>query len=239
MGEGNKMAKDSLESPAMVWNRSVQPLSLTLFKSSGVIVASFLLILLLRNVITALLANGDGWWLAIPALLVGYLGADLLSGTVHWFCDTFFDETTPVLGPIVIKPFREHHTFPQKILKYRFIDQDTTNFFLMIPLLAWALSSGAPHPGHGLQLASCCALLGLSIGSFFTNLFHKWAHCSQPPWGVRTLQRSGLILSPRRHAHHHRDHSRGFCVTSGWMNPTLDAVSFFPTLERVIRKLLP
>ena len=221
------------------WSLTPQPAALTLFKSVGVLVGSALLVKLLLDVATSVAADPSGWWVIVPALLLGYLGADLMSGSVHWFCDTFFSEETPILGPIVIRPFREHHTHPQRILHYRFIDQDTTNFFLMIPLLAWALLANAPQPGARWQLGACCALIGLSVGSFFTNLFHKWAHSHRPPKVVRALQNSGLILDSQRHARHHRDHSRGFCVTSGWLNPALDAVRFFPTLERVVRRLLP
>lgn len=42
--------------------------------------------------------------LAPAALLLGYLAADILSGTVHWFCDTFFSEDTPLIGQVLIRP---------------------------------------------------------------------------------------------------------------------------------------
>ena len=35
---------------------------------------------------------------AMVMLAFGYVMADLLTGFVHWFCDTFFDETTPLVG---------------------------------------------------------------------------------------------------------------------------------------------
>jgi hypothetical protein len=44
---------------------------------------------------------------ALLMLVAGYLVADALTGFVHWFCDTFFEETTPVLGRGLIAPFRE------------------------------------------------------------------------------------------------------------------------------------
>ena len=109
------------------------------------------------------------------------------------------------------------------------------NFFLMLPPLAVAFWLGAPRPGSVGALFWCCCLLGLATGSFGTNLFHKWAHVPKPPVVVRWLQRSGLILEPERHQHHHRDYDRGFCVTSGWMNPLLDALRFFPRVELVVR----
>lgn len=216
------------------WTVPVQPGALTAFKVVGVVVSSTLLGALLVRIVLAL-AAGTSPWLALPAFAVGYLGADLMSGTAHWFCDTFFEEETPVIGRILIQPFRDHHVHPQRITRYRFIEQDTTNFFLMLAPLAVVLWMGAPRPGNVAELFWCSGLLGLSTGSFCTNLFHKWAHARKPPLPVRWLQRGGLILGPERHRRHHRDHSRGFCVTSGWMNPLLDRLRFFPRLEILVR----
>jgi ubiquitin-conjugating enzyme E2 variant len=61
---------------------------------------------------------------------------------------------------------------------------------------------------------------------------------SQPPPVVQRLQRWGLILSQERHALHHADHQRAFCVTSGWLNPLLDRIRFFPRIERAVRALV-
>jgi ubiquitin-conjugating enzyme E2 variant len=217
---------------------AAQPYPLIAFKVTGIAVSSMLLAILLVRIVVAL-AAGTSPWLVFPALLVGYLFADLISGTVHWFCDTFFEEDTPIIGRIVIQPFRDHHVHPQRITRYRFIEQDTTNFFLMLPPLAVAFWMGEPRPGSIGTLFSCCLLLGLATGSFGTNLFHKWAHELKPPVVVSWLQRSGLILGPERHQRHHSDYSHGFCVTSGWMNPVLDALGFFPRLERVVRFFQP
>ena len=109
----------------------------------------------------------------------------------------------------------------------------------MLPPFAVAFWMGEPRPGSIGTLFSCCLLLGLATGSFGTNLFHKWAHEPKPPVVVSWLQRSGLILGPARHQRHHSDYSHGFCVTSGWMNPVLDALGFFPRLERVVRFFQP
>ena len=220
--------------PPARWIVPPQSAQLAIFKSCGVAVSSLLLASLLFRIVTAL-AAGTAARLVLPALVLGYLFADLLSGTAHWFCDTFFEEDTPIIGPLVIQPFREHHVHPERITRYRFIEQDTTNFFLLLPLLALALWLGAPRPGVQGVLFWCCALAGLSAGSFGTNLFHKWAHSRKAPVVVGWLQRSGLILGPERHQRHHRDYSRGFCVTSGWMNPLLDAVRFFPRVELLVR----
>ena len=228
------MAAKDWEPP--VWTVPRQPVGLTAFKVTGVAVSTTLLATLFARTVVALDAAPSAW-LALPAFFLGYLAADLASGTTHWFCDTFFEEDTAVIGRILIQPFRDHHVHPQRITEFRFIEQDTTNFFLMLPLLATAYWLAAPRPGNGGALFWCCCLLGLATGSFGTNLFHRWAHEREPPIAVRWLQRSGFILSPERHQHHHRDYARGFCVTSEWMNPLLDALRFFPRVELVVRFL--
>ena len=43
--------------------------------------------------------------------------ADAISGLVHWGCDHYFAEDTPLLGPALIAPFREHHRDPLAITR--------------------------------------------------------------------------------------------------------------------------
>ena len=172
----------------------------------------------------------------VAGSLAGYLLADLSSGTVHWFCDTFFSETTPIVGRRLIQPFREHHVNPQEITTCSMLEQDASSYMSLIPVL-WLVRSWAPV-GSAALLAQA-ALLGLAIGTMGTNVFHKWAHTSDPPAAVRWLQRRRWILSPEAHAVHHRSYDGGYCVTSGWMNAVLDRVRFFPRLELVVRSFLP
>ena len=171
----------------------------------------------------------------LAGALAGYLVADFVSGAVHWFCDSFFSESTPLIGRLVIAPFREHHRSPRDITGFRFLEQDSTTYVVPIPLLALALRW--PVDGVAAVLGQA-ALLGFAAGSIGTNLFHKWAHAERVPRAVRWLQRRGLILSPAAHSVHHRSYDGGYCVTSGWMNRLLDPVAFFPRLERLVRRAL-
>ena len=91
-----------------------------------------------------------------------------------------------------------------------------------------------------LDAAVLAGLLLFTLGIALTNRFHQWAHADRVPGWVATLQRSGLILSPERHSLHLCGaHDRAYCVTTGWLNPLLDAVEFFALLERTIRWLGP
>ena len=53
--------------------------------------------------------------------------------------------------------------------------------------------------------------------------------------GVRLLQRTGVILSAKHHAHHHTaPYTRNYCITSGWLNPLFEHFRVFTRLERLI-----
>jgi ubiquitin-conjugating enzyme E2 variant len=211
---------------------------LTAAKAAGLSAALVLLADLAIRLGTPL-GHPARWPVLAAGLLLGYLGADLASGAVHWICDTFFSEDTPLVGPMVIRPFRDHHRHPARIAEYRLLEQDGTNYLILLLPLYLAASGGGPAVERTGSVLAHAALLGFSVGSLGTNLFHKWAHADRVPPGVRWLQRSGLILSPRRHAVHHRSYTGGYCVTSGWLNPLLDRIDLFGRVERGVRRLLP
>ena len=186
--------------------------------------------------IGARLFVGGSWIIIAPSIIVGYLGADFFTGTVHWFCDTFFDEETPFLGPVLITPFRDHHREPGRITEYGCFDQDGSNYIMMIPLLLGSWWVDGPTASAAGSLFIHAGILGFAFGACGTNLFHKWAHSESVPPIVHWLQRFRMILQPDHHQIHHRgDHREGYCVTSGWMNLILDRIGFFPRLERAIR----
>jgi len=171
--------------------------------------------------------------LALPAALA----ADFAAGFFHWFADTFLTPNTPWIGPTVIRSFRDHHVDPKAIARRSAVEASGQNCLACLPLLALAGLAYWQTPPHPAPVAG---LLLLTLGIGLTNRFHQWAHADRvPPW-VALLQRRGLILSPENHAVHHRGaHDRAYCVTTGWLNPLLDAVAFFARLEAAVRWLGP
>ena len=210
-----------------------QPLGLTVVKGVALLVAVSVLVLFSTRMIDPLLTPSAWPWFA-PGLVVGYLLADLLSGTVHWFCDSFFAPDTPLIGRRVIHPFRDHHDHPDAINQYGFLEQDSTNSVILIPPLVLALRSGALDVTSASAVFVHGLLFAFAICSLGTNVFHKWAHAPSVPPGVRWLQRRGIILSPEAHDLHHNAYTHGYCVTHGWMNVILDPVDFFGRAERLI-----
>ncbi len=194
---------------------------------------------LLARFLEALFAPTSAWttlaWTTLAGALAGYLFAELVAGTVHWIADRHFDPETPGIGPMLIEPFRAHHDDPLSITRHDFFEVLGNNSLVTLPVivaLAWV-----PQPES--TLAHFAAALGLS-GTLFavaTNLFHAWAHAPDPPRLARWLQALGLVLTPARHALHHRGgHDRAYCVTSGWLNPLLDRTRCFARLDAWITR---
>lgn len=168
---------------------------------------------------------------------VGYLVADVMSGIVHWFCDTFFHDDTPLIGRAFIHPFREHHADPLAITRHGFFEVNGNNCLAMLPVISMVLVLGQPGPGQAVPALFWQSLaLSFALATFATNQFHKWAHQRRPVAPVRWLQASGLVLSPAHHRRHHAEpYRQAFCITAGWLDPLLDRTRVFERIEHAVR----
>src|SRR5437868_7389516 len=171
-------------------------------------------------------------FLAVSALMLGFVAADFVSGFVHWAADTWGTADWPVLGKALIRPFREHHVDQKEITRHDFIETNGNNCFISIPPTVVA----ALLPGEGaVWMFAQAMMFAMCLAIFGTNQFHKWAHTDRPPRAVTFLQRAGLILPPDHHAvHHSAPYAKYYCITVGWLNEALYRLRFFQTLEKVI-----
>ena len=88
-----------------------RPNWLALVEWAALATASVLwLVLAVRLAAVETISSRAGW--VAMGVALGYLASDFFSGIVHWFCDTFFEEDTPLVGRMLIEPFREHHRDP-------------------------------------------------------------------------------------------------------------------------------
>lgn len=184
--------------------------------------------------------HSEARWPILLGVFVGYVLADFFSGAVHWIADRFFAPTTWLIGPLLIAPFRDHHADANEIARHDFFEISGNNALVSLPLAVaicfLPLPTAESSSPVGLALVHGLGL-GLTLAVFLTNQLHGWAHQATPPAPIRRLQRWGWILSRERHDLHHRHHDRAYCVTSGWLNPLLDRIHFFPGLERGIEAL--
>lgn len=158
---------------------------------------------------------------AVPA---GWFAADLLSGVSHWVLDSFGSARTPLLGPLLIRPFREHHDDPVAVTRLDWVAMNGTTCLIALPFLAAAcvltLEAWPSILGQAL-------LLFMSLGALLANQCHKWLHMdeSATPAAVRWAQANGLMLPREHHRRHHTPpFDSHFCMSSGWLNAFLDGL---------------
>jgi len=152
---------------------------------------------------------------------------------VHWFCDTFFDDT-PGIGPALIGPFGEHHRDPLAMTRRGFLEVNRSNDVVMVPVLALALWRGGPAAGASAPFGQAL-LLFCAVAVALTNQFHKSVHTPRVPRLVAWLHPARLAVGP---AHHARDHASGgrraFRVITGRWDLVLDRLRVFDGLARLV-----
>lgn len=178
-----------------------------------------------------------GWWISVTiAVVLGIAAIDLLTGMVHWACDRFGDATTPIVGPLLIRAFREHHLDPGKMVDHDSIETNGEPCFLSALALV-VLALLAPGVESSVGAAAVTFVWTMATAGAWANQVHKWAHMADPPRLASSLQRVGLALRPDEHACHHlAPYDSGYCISTGWMNPLLDRLGLWSWLERSLRR---
>ena len=174
-------------------------------------------------------------WIPIGAMVaLGWLVADLASGVVHWLADTWGSERIPIMGPVFVKSFREHHIHPEAITRHDWVETNGANAGTMVPaLLALAVLS-LVYPGS-VGAAWIVAAISLNFWTVIGNQIHKWAHMESPPRWVRWGQRCRIFIPPEAHRRHHNGtHDDHFCITSGILNGLLGRLGVFRHLEKTV-----
>lgn len=175
-------------------------------------------------------------WLVLLSVCTAFIGADFLSGLVHWAGDTWCSPTTPIIGPSLVRPFREHHVDQEAITRHDFVETNGNNCLVSMPGVVASLLIPLDKGWLGIFLS--VFFLALVFWVLMTNQFHKWAHLRSPPAVIGWLQRLHLILPPAHHAvHHAAPFNKYYCITVGWLNWPLMAIRFYPVLERIISAL--
>jgi TMEM189-like protein len=181
-----------------------------------------------------------GWATLIAATIVAgpiaWVLADFVSGLIHWFADTYGSENTPLFGPWLIKPFRQHHLYPRDICTHPLVLTIGNSSTIAMPLESALLYLMLSDEEITLTQALVAFVLNLfAMAMVATNLFHRWAHAEKTSWLILRLQRSGLLLSPAHHdLHHTRPFDCNYCITNGVLNPVLEKARFFRRAESML-----
>ncbi len=158
------------------------------------------------------------------------LVADFAGGFVHWLEDAYGHPDTPVIGRLVIRPNIVHHHHPRRFLHYGWL---RSSWDLLCVAVLMVLVAG----WLGCLTWRVWVFAGLTANM---NQFHKWGHGSRRENGpfISRLQDLRLIQTARHHAKHHTDPKNvSYCVVTNVLNPFLDRLRFWDTLEHVIWKL--
>lgn len=165
-------------------------------------------------------------FLFLAIAISSWMVADFFSGLAHYIADNHGTETTPIIGPTLIGPFREHHFAPRAMLKHGFLERNGNSALIALPTIAWIPFLSLSPLFRGLAMG----VLMMTLWIVLTNQIHAWAHEEHPPRWVALLQKWGVLLSPERHAIHHAPYDDiaapgpvptqgkaggNYCITSG------------------------
>ncbi len=179
-------------------------------------------------------------WLTLPAFIVAWIAGDVVTGLVHWFCDTYGTAKTPIIGHSLIRNFRSHHTYPKDICVSPFVytvGHVAIVSALTLPPLVYLLMK---NPSSFILSSFTYTYAIVTFLTLMTNQFHKWAHLEQEkvPEYIKFLQRNKVILEPNHHnVHHTKPFASNYCITHGLANPFLEKIYFFRTLEKILLKV--
>jgi Lipid desaturase domain len=194
-----------------------------------------------------------GWrldWRMIPAALVAWYLADLVSGLVHMYMDyrpcipgtglkelyfwhgsretqEFHARQAEVYARIstferIVYDFKKHHPMPDLLGRHGMLHLMKAPVFLVtLPIsLILSLVIALTSPPGWLIVGIVVLLLGSSM----TQAFHGSLHSQNVGGIVRVMRRFGLLMKPGAHKYHHDTLDRDFSVISGWSNPLVNFI---------------
>jgi ubiquitin-conjugating enzyme E2 variant len=155
---------------------------------------------------------------------------DFITGFVHWLEDSFWSPDTPLLGKWLVVPNQAHHLNGQDFLQKSWLESswDLLLIGILVMMGAYFLHQLTWEVGF-------FAFLVINA-----NQIHKWAHITQnknKPSIVAFLQKIYILQRTRHHGQHHRKpHLTHYCTLTNVLNPVLDKLKFWRSIEYVLGK---
>lgn len=168
------------------------------------------------------------WFIALLIKVISIiLLVDFISGVLHWLEDAYGNEDWPIIGAQITKPNIIHHHDPRYFTRYSWLYSARVLLVIGVAILATTYTINQLN-----WMVFLFVLIGINA-----NEIHKWAHRTKGENGeiITALQRSGLLQSAAHHAVHHRDPKNShYCVVTNYLNPLLERVQLWTTLESII-----
>ena len=164
----------------------------------------------------------------IPTLFLAHYLADLLSGLIHWVCDSFGCASTRFWGPAFIGPFRRHHDTPRDITKITLAENLGSSAMAgLAVLLLLSRELVSQDPLTPLKTFGMIFYVLFVQFAVLSNLFHRWAHLKEADknQAIRFLQDHNLVIRSEQHWRHHKQNFRvNYCISNGWANQVTNRI---------------
>ena len=165
-------------------------------------------------------------------IILGFILADIVTGTFHWFEDTYLSYciNLPILSSIA-KDNELHHYFPRGMLAYSYMEHLTYTLpgGIFIVIMIYLLNP---------KLLFKYKFFFITFFIFFSlaNLFHRLAHMRECEKNIiiNKIQDTGLLCSHEHHKIHHINNQEKYCVICEYTNYMLDNVNYWRNLENLI-----
>jgi len=162
--------------------------------------------------------------LFILKFILTVLAADFVAGMVHWLEDAYVREDTPLVGKYVARPNIVHHHYPRYMTRHSWWQ---TSFDLIIVSAILVVAAWFA----GLLTWEVWVFAVISANA---NEFHKWEHRTRKENGpiISFLQDIRLLQTAKHHARHHTDPKNShYCTITNVLNPVLDGMRFWDSVE--------
>jgi hypothetical protein len=162
--------------------------------------------------------------LFILKFILTVLAADFVAGMVHWLEDAYVREDTPLVGKYVARPNIVHHHYPRYMTRHSWWQ---TSFDLIIVSAILVIAAWFA----GLLTWEVWVFAVISANA---NEFHKWEHRTRKENGpiISFLQDIRLLQTAKHHARHHTDPKNShYCTITNVLNPVLDGMRFWDSVE--------
>jgi ubiquitin-conjugating enzyme E2 variant len=164
------------------------------------------------------------------SILKAVFFADFISGCGHWLEDRYGKVDNSWIGQNISKPNLEHHKMPRMFLESSYWSRNNIMIVACgcLLLLAFAIDK--------MSLTLIFTLILLAN----INEVHAFAHQTKsktPKW-IDVFQKVGILQSKKHHnLHHASPHEVRYCILTNFLNPILDKIYFFRSLEWIVFKI--